>query len=408
MKSWSRLHLLFLALGLWSSGSSLIHAAEGGRHALIICNQNYTNVGELRTTLAEAREAEKTLSTLGFAGNITVVSDATTVEMNKAVDAFAVKAADAEVAFFFYGGHAVQAAGENYLLGIDSSPASASQLVYDAVPIGRVLGELEASGSKLKLLVLDCCRDNPLPARARSVGSTRGLAPVPVARAPTGTLIAYAADAGQQAWDDHGEIGLYGSVLFHIMKTPGLRLEDIFIATRKEVSRIAKEAYQHEQEPAEYVKVDSPFYFLPGATPAVGVVIAPMQIPAVPMPARPAVLAPSSRPITLSAEDRERLIEAQTELASVESKIAFEQKRWKDNNEIISKLTNKWRVPVQQGSNNHRVCVQAGLEMDDAAIKAPVLLARKKELEALIEGIKANPSSEPKSSPPAEEASSEN
>lgn len=407
MKSCSSFHFLLLALGLWSSGDCLIQAAEGGRHALIICNQSYTDVGALRTTLAEAREAEKTLSTLGFAGNITVVTDATTVEMNKAVDAFALKAADAEVAFFFYGGHAVQAAGENYLLGIDSSPASASQLVYDAVPIGRVLGELEASGSKLKLLVLDCCRDNPLPARARSVGSTRGLAPV--ARAPTGTLIAYAADAGQQAWDDHGEIGLYGSVLFHIMKTPGLRLEDIFIATRKEVSRIAKEAYQHEQEPAEYVKVDSPFYFLPGTTPAAGIVIAPTQIPAVPMPARPAVLAPTtSRPTTLSAEDRDRLIEAQTELASVESKIVFEQKRWKDNNEIISRLTNKWRVPVQQGSNNHRICVQAGLEMDDAAIKAPVLLARKKELEALIEGIKTNPSSEPKSSPPADDSKPEN
>jgi hypothetical protein len=214
---------------------------------------------------------------------------------------------------------------------------------------------------------------------------------------------------GTKAWSHEmprqGEIGLYGSVLFHIMKTPGLRLEDIFIARRKEVSRIAKEAYQHEQEPAEYVKVDSPFYFLPGATPAAGVVIAPMQIPAVPMPARPAVLSPStsSKPVSLSAGDRERLIEAQTELASVEAKIVFEQKRWKDNNEIISKLTNKWRVPVQQGSNNHRICIQAGLEMDDAAVKAPVLLARKKELEALIDAIKSTPSSEPQSSPPSEE-----
>jgi hypothetical protein len=385
------------ALALWLLAENCLFAASGGRHALIICNQNYTSIGKLSTPLAEAREAEKTLSTLGFAGNITVVTDATTVAMNKAVDAFAVQAADAEVAFFFYGGHAVQASGQNYLLGIDSNPESASQLEYEAMAIGRVLREMESSRSKLKLLVLDCCRDNPLPARIPNAGMTVGLAPV--TNTPMGTLIAYAADVGQQAWDAHDKIGLYGHVLFHFMKTPGLRLDDIFSTTRKEVSRIAWDTYQHKQEPAEYVKLNSPFYFLPGATPVPGAVIAPIQIPPVPMPAQP---------VTLSARDRSRIINAQTELASVDSKIAFEQKRWNDNNAIVNKITNFWRVRVQEGSNNHRVCVQAALEMDDAKAKAPELLARKKELEALIEAIKANPSSEPDADESTDESNVEN
>jgi hypothetical protein len=263
MKSWLRFHLLFVALGLWSSGGNLVHAAESGRHALIICNQNYIKVGELRTTLAEAREAEKTLASLGFAGNITVVTDATTAKMIEAVDDFTAKLGDAKVALFFYGGHAIQAAGENYLLGVDSDPATTSQLAYKALPLGRVLTNLEGSSAHLNLLILDCCRDNPLPTRGRNVGSTRGLAPT--ASAPKGTFIAYAADANQQAWDDHGQIGLYGSVLFEKMKTPGLRLEDIFIQTREQVATLARDKYQHQQEPAEYSKVSGAFYFVPVA-----------------------------------------------------------------------------------------------------------------------------------------------
>lgn len=230
-----------------------------GRHALILCNQNYTAVGALKTPLAEAKAAEETLKTLGFAGNITVVTDASTAKMTEVVDTFTSKLKDAEVALFFYGGHAIQAAGENYLLGVDSDPATTSQLAYKALPLGRVLTNLEGSGARLNLLILDCCRDNPLPTRGRNIGSTRGLAPT--ANAPKGTFIAYAADANQQAWDDHGQIGLYGSVLFEKMKTPGLRLEDIFIQTREEVSKIATEKYQHQQEPAEYSKVSGAFYF---------------------------------------------------------------------------------------------------------------------------------------------------
>jgi hypothetical protein len=250
--------LAFLAFLATLFIASSLHGA--GRHALILCNQSYKAIGELRTPLAEAREAEKTLATLGFAGNITVVTDATTAKMTEAVDVFAAKLKDAEVALFFYGGHAIQAAGENYLLGVDSDPATTSQLAYKALPLGRVLTNLEGSGARLNLLILDCCRDNPLPTRGRNVGSTRGLAPM--ANAPKGTFIAYAADANQQAWDDHGQIGLYGSVLFEKMKTPGLRLEDIFIQTREEVARIATEKYQHQQEPAEYSKVKGPFFFM--------------------------------------------------------------------------------------------------------------------------------------------------
>jgi TPR repeat protein len=250
-----RLHLLCVISLLLSA--SPVPAAE--RHALILCNQNYTAVGALKTPLAEAKAAEETLKTLGFAGNITVVTDASTAKMTEAVDTFASKLGKADVALFFYGGHAVQVAGENYLLGVDSDPATASQLAYKALPLGRVLTNLEGSGAQLNLLILDCCRDNPLPANGRSIGSTRGLAAV--ANAPKGTFIAYAADANQQAWDDHGQIGLYGSVLFEKMKTPGLRLEDIFIQTREEVAKIASEKYQHHQQPAEYSKVSGAFYF---------------------------------------------------------------------------------------------------------------------------------------------------
>lgn len=330
--------ILFAALFI----TSALHGA--GRHALILCNQSYKAVGELRTPLAEAREAERTLATLGFAGNITVVTDATTAGMTEAVDAFAAKLKDAEVALFFYGGHAIQAAGENYLLGVDSDPATTSQLAYKALPLGRVLTNLEGSGARLNLLILDCCRDNPLPTRGRNVGSTRGLAPM--ANAPKGTFIAYAADANQQAWDDHGQIGLYGSVLFEKMKTPGLRLEDIFIQTREEVAKIATEKYQHQQEPAEYSKVSGAFYLQGGDKPH----------------SLPANTISTTQTLSLAGKWRVReqvepahggwLIEWEFVITEYEEEIAFEGKKKLVNNKPPSKgelaAVAQFRLPAGQ------------------------------------------------------------
>jgi uncharacterized caspase-like protein len=77
-----------------------LHGA--GRHALIICNQNYATIGTLRTPLAEAQAARRTFAALGFAeADITVVTDASTARMTEAVDAFAARLQGAEMALFF-------------------------------------------------------------------------------------------------------------------------------------------------------------------------------------------------------------------------------------------------------------------------------------------------------------------
>jgi hypothetical protein len=332
-----------LFLLLFAATLAPLLQADGGRHALILCNQSYKVVGELRTPLAEAREAEKTLATLGFAGNITVVTDATTAKMIEAVDTFASKLNKADVALFFYGGHAVQVAGENYLLGVDSDPTTASQLAYKALPLGRVLTNLEGSGARLNLLILDCCRDNPLPATGRSIGNTRGLAAM--ANAPKGTFIAYAADANQQAWDDHGQIGLYGTVLFEKMKTPGLRLEDIFIQTREEVAKIATEKYKHQQEPAEYSKVSGAFYLNSDSKPS--------SPPAMLMPTKtPSLAGKWSVREQVEIAHGGWLIEWEFVISENEGELAFEGKKKLVNNKLPSKgelaAVAQFRLPVGQ------------------------------------------------------------
>jgi hypothetical protein len=286
--------------------------------------------------------------------------------MTEAVDTFTAKLTEADVALFFYGGHAIQAAGENYLLGVDSDPATTSQLTYKALPLGRVLTNLEGSGARLNLLILDCCRNNPLPTRGRNVGSTRGLAPM--ANAPKGTFIAYAADANQQAWDDHGQIGLYGTVLFEKMKTPGLRLEDIFIQTREEVAKIAIEKYQHQQEPAEYSKVSGAFYFSGAQGGEMKVTSsqsskAPIVLPQPPAPAPPEEGSQVTRGKHLTARFKKLLL-----MKSGQVELTFDMSsRPPQNEELYASLSQSSPGFTTTPLAEHYLKVQASLTSDDGS-----------------------------------------
>ena len=87
---------------------------------------------------------------------------------------------------------------------VDAELRSESRLRFEALELGDVLEELEYSPSRLNLVILDACRNNPFLQRVR--GGSRGLAAVDAA---TGTLIAYATAPGSVASDGMGRSGLY-------------------------------------------------------------------------------------------------------------------------------------------------------------------------------------------------------
>ena len=75
----------------------------------------------------------------------------------------------------------------------------------------------------LNIVILDACRDNPLPGSTRS--ASRGLARV---SGPKGTIIGFATGPGSVAADGEGEHGVYTRHLLHNMRKPGLSVEQVF------------------------------------------------------------------------------------------------------------------------------------------------------------------------------------
>ena len=81
-------------------------------------------------------------------------------------------------------------------------------------------------------MILDACRDNPFARSFRSAAS--GLAAM---EAASGTFIAYATAPGRTADDGTGANGLYTAQVIRYMKTPGLKVEEVFKRVRVEVEQ---------------------------------------------------------------------------------------------------------------------------------------------------------------------------
>lgn len=256
----------------------------GKRIALAIGNNAYVAIGPLRNCVNDARAIQQALEQLGFTTRIEIDADRT--RMAKAVEWLEREARGAQLAVFFYSGHGIQIGGVNYLVPVDLDAKSESAAKREALSASEITEGLTETGCQTSIVILDACRNNPFTRGFRG-SSSRGLAPMNGA-AP-GSLIAFAADANQLADDNQsGENGLYTTSLLRHLKTPGLRIEDVFMRTRKEVNR----ASAGRQIPAEYNKLEETVYLLPAGQPP-GVVPPTVATPAAPS-AAPAPSAPSA------------------------------------------------------------------------------------------------------------------
>jgi uncharacterized caspase-like protein len=164
-----------------------------------------------------------------------------------------------EVAFFF-AGHAIEIAGQNYLLTKDvPTPQSgeASFVKNESVSVSQLLSDLDEERQRVSLVILDACRNNPFAADGtRSVGGARGLARV---EAPEGIFVLYSAGAGQTALDrlsdsDDNANSIFTRSLVPLIRTPGLPLQEVALRVRERVVELANGA-GHKQTPAYYDQV---------------------------------------------------------------------------------------------------------------------------------------------------------
>lgn len=192
---------------------------SAGKTALVIGNSTYPQA-PLKNPVNDAVDLAETLKALGF--HVILKSNATLKEMKAAINTFGNVLSQESVGLFYYAGHAMQIGGHNYLLPIDCKIRSESDVEFEAVDAGRVLGKMEDAGNKVNIVILDACRNNPFARSFRSYD--QGLARMD---APRGSLIAYATAPGTVAHDGEGRNGVFTGYLLKNIRKPGLPIEKV-------------------------------------------------------------------------------------------------------------------------------------------------------------------------------------
>jgi hypothetical protein len=225
------------------------------RVALVVGNSNYENVARLDNPANDARLVADTLRGLGFA----LVGAAAQIDLDKAsfdkaVRNFGRQLQGADVGLFYYAGHGMQVRGANYLVPVNANPVREADLDFELEDVGLVLRQMEGSGTRLNIVFLDACRNNPFGGRGLRALET-GLAQM---RAPEGTLISFATQPGNVAQDGTNGHSPFTSALARTIRKPGLGLFDAL----NEVGLAVKVATGGEQQPwFSTSPINGAFYF---------------------------------------------------------------------------------------------------------------------------------------------------
>lgn len=192
---------VLLAAAVLLATSSSLQAAQD-RFALVIGNSRYKNA-PLKNPVNDAELMAETLGGLGF--RVTKHTDLNRKQMTRAISEFNRQLTKESVACVFYAGHGLQVDGNNYLVPVDAEITGKWEVRHETIDQHRMIDMLDDSRSSAKLVILDCCLDNPFDRSWRSTRSLSDTRVVPINQAPSGTMILYATGDGQQALDGAGD-----------------------------------------------------------------------------------------------------------------------------------------------------------------------------------------------------------
>jgi tetratricopeptide (TPR) repeat protein len=234
-------------------------ADTGLRVALVIGNGGYKNVPALDNPPRDAAAVADALRKAGFQ-KVIVEDDLRKEKMETALREFGRVAEGADWALIYYAGHGIEMAGVNYLIPTDAKLETDRDVGFETVPLSHVMSAVEGA-KKLRIVLLDACRDNPFAnqmrrtAASRSIG--RGLAAV---EPQTGSLVVYAAKDGETALDGNGRNSPFVTALVKELAVPGVEIRKLFDLVRDDVL----EATNNQQQPFTYGSVPGrqDFYFV--------------------------------------------------------------------------------------------------------------------------------------------------
>ena len=248
------------------------------KRALLIGNAEYEGTARLMNTIPDVRALEGALRDLEF-NEVTREENLSRREMMAAVRRFAVGLDAGDLAFFYFSGHGVQVETVNYLLPADYDPETQrAEVGYTAIAVKRVQAILKETGARVRVLLLDACRNNPYEGGRSGFA---GLAPMDA----DGDLIVYSTGPGDVASDNAaGELGLYMTHFLPELRRETVELKEAFDRTRAAVYEAARSKGE-SQRPAHYEDLIGKVYLRggPSGPPPDGV--PPIPISSTPPPA---------------------------------------------------------------------------------------------------------------------------
>ncbi len=245
MSAFKRQIIIFILLCFISIAYS---QANESRIALVIGNSDYTRA-PLKNPINDARDISAKLRDLGF--DVVERNNIKIKQIGSTLSEFRGKLSPGSVALVFYAGHGIQIDGENYLPAVDADISAEEDVQNQSISVKQIMTVLDISKTRLNLVFLDACRNNPYSRGFRSAEG--GLAKV---TAPSGTLISYATRPGSVAADGDGRNGLYTSKLLKQLGSS----QQIELSLKAVVSEV-KAASKGKQEPWMEGSIEGEFCF---------------------------------------------------------------------------------------------------------------------------------------------------
>jgi len=242
----SKVVLFFITLILCSQAFA---QPRENRVALVVGNSAYKSA-PLRNPTNDAKDMAAKLKGMGFTvierNNLTVKQIGSTLRELRS------KLTPGSVALVYYAGHGLQIKGENYFPTVDAEIAGEEDVSNQSLAMRQIMDVLEDAKTRLNLVFLDACRNNPYQRSFRS--SSDGLSKVV---APSGTLISFATRPGSVAADGTGRNGLYTGALLEAMDSRSDQIEQVL---KRVVTRV-KAGSKNQQEPWMEGSIDGEFCF---------------------------------------------------------------------------------------------------------------------------------------------------
>jgi hypothetical protein len=229
---------------------SVVAAQAEKRVALVIGNSAYEHAPALVNPARDAQAIAAMFQKSGF-DVVNAQYDVGIVQFRRTLRQFEDSATGSDIAVVYFAGHGIEIHGVNYVIPVDAKLASDRDSDDEAIPLDRLVETLDGA-KRLRVVILDACRDNPFAPNMKQerTAALRGINPGLGAVEPSSinTLIAYAAKAGSAAEDGDGDHSPFATALLDNLFVPGLDIRLAFGRVRDEVL----EKTSNRQEPFVY------------------------------------------------------------------------------------------------------------------------------------------------------------